>query len=159
MHQRAKSRCYNGTSSVTSSNTQNTALPGGCWVKAFPINSPDSKLQHFIFPETSQVRSCGFSMAKSSCSQLMFCQAAFLPKPSQEKTHKYSYKQVTYFPADMHFAFHCFHSVFSIHRVHIVIGKAAYMRKVNWHNLNSTKTGVKTCVDTFHWRLEYFDLM
>lgn len=123
--------------------------PADVRVNAFPINSPDSKLQHFIFPEASQVRPCGYLMAETSRSQLMFCQAVFFPKPSQEKTHKYSYKQVTYSPADMHFAFHYFHSIFPTHRVHIVIGKAVYMRKLNWHNLNSSsKTWVKTCVDT-----------
>lgn len=118
-------------------------------VNAFPINSPDSKLQLFIFPEASQVRPCGFSMAETSCSQLMCCQAVFFPKPRQEKTHKYSYKQVTYFPADMYSAFRYFPSIFPTHRVHIVTGKAVYMRKLTWHNLNSSsKTWVKTCLDT-----------
>lgn len=39
----------------------------------------------------------------------------FFPKPSQEKTHKYSSKQVTYFPADMNSVFPYFHSLFPTH--------------------------------------------
>lgn len=81
----------------------------------------------------------------------------FFPKPSQEKTHKYSSKQVTYFPADMHFAFPCFHSIFPIHTVHIVIGKTVYMRTLAWHSLNSSrKSWVKTCVGLFSLEIGVF---
>lgn len=81
----------------------------------------------------------------------------FFPKPSQEKTHKYSSKQVTYFPADMHFAFPCFHSIFPTHTVHIVIGKTVYMRTLAWHSLNSSrKSWVKTCVGLFSLEIGVF---
>lgn len=129
-------------------------------VNAFPINSPDSKLRDFIFPETSQVRPCGFSMAETSCSQLMFCQAVFFPKPSQEKTHKYSYKQVTYFPADMHFAFCYFHSIFPTHRLCCYRESSLYekidLAQPKFFQQNLSKS---LCGHSFHWRLEYFYLM
>lgn len=153
---------------MTSSSRQNTITAlesrpclADVRVNAFPINSPDSQLRHFIFPEASQVWPCGFSMAETSCSQLMFCQAVFFPKPSQEKTHKYSQKQVTYFLADIHFIFCYFHSIFHTYRAHIVIRDVVNMRKLNWYNLaSSSKSWAKTCADTFFcWRLEYLGLM
>lgn len=78
----------------------------------------------------------------------------FFPKPSQEKTHKYSSKQVTYFPANMHFAFPYFHSMFPTHTVHIV---TVYMRTLAWHSLNSSrKSWVKTCVGLFSLKIGVF---
>lgn len=85
-----------------------------------------------------------------------WCFVSF-PEPSQDKTHKYPSKQVTYFPADMHFAFPYFHSIFPTHTVHIVIGKTVYMRTLAWHSLNSPrKSWVKTCEGLFSLEIGVF---
>lgn len=81
----------------------------------------------------------------------------FFPKPSQEKTHKYSSKQITYFPADMHFAFPYFHSIFPTHTVHIVTGKTVYMRTLAWQSPNSPwKSWVKNYVGLFSLAIGVF---
>lgn len=124
---------------------------------AFPINSPNSKLQHLIFPEASQV--CGFSMAETSCSQLMFCQDVFFSKPSQEKMHKYSQKQVTYFPADIHVVFHNF--LFPLHtEAYCYTGSSLYEKmklvQLRFFSQNLSKKFVWTLCC---WRLECCDLV
>lgn len=81
----------------------------------------------------------------------------FFPKPSQEKTHKYSSKQITYFPADMHFAIPYFHSIFPTRTVHIVIGKTVCMRTLAWQSLNSpSKSWVKNYVGVFSLKTGVF---
>lgn len=65
-----------------------------CWTdgrtNAFPRTFQKTKVQHLIFPEASQAYTnhVDFQWVETSGAELMFCQAVFFLKPSQDRMHK-----------------------------------------------------------------------